>query len=223
MRVILAVVTAIILASIAVTPPAYSGTKMYIKDSLEVTVRRGQGIEFKIIALLRPNEEVNALGVTGDWTEIQLKKGRHGWVLSRYLTDKEPRAKQVDQLDDKNKELADELKELKSDNAQLTDRQAELTPELDKNAQELVIRRTRHKELKQETASLLNIEESIKKGEEKSQDNSKQLKEIKATLTEGPSYQNIQWFLSGAGTLAGGLMLGGIFARRKRRYRTSLK
>jgi len=82
---------------------------MYVTDSFEITVRTGTSTEHKISAMLRSDEEVEALENLGDWTKVRLKTGKEGYVLSRYLTPNIPKSFIITGLQKKVKTLQEEL------------------------------------------------------------------------------------------------------------------
>lgn len=71
--------------------PAWAKT-MYVTDSLEITLRGGTSTQHKILAMLRSDEEVEVLEDLGNWMKVQLKNGKEGYVLSRYLTSNIPKS-----------------------------------------------------------------------------------------------------------------------------------
>ena len=70
--------------------PAVSETTaetLYVKPITEVTVRAGQGTEYRILAMIRDGSKVEVLEENEGWAKIKLTNGQEGWVLRRFLSD----------------------------------------------------------------------------------------------------------------------------------------
>ena len=63
--------------------------KVYVTDTLKVTLRTGPSIENKIIAMLPSGQSLEVIKTQGDWNLVRLVKkdgtNKEGWVLRRYL------------------------------------------------------------------------------------------------------------------------------------------
>ena len=66
-----------------------SGQKQFMGPP-EIPVRRGAGMDFKIIAFLHGGEEVVRLGESGDFYHVRFGGDKTGYVLKRHLTVKPP-------------------------------------------------------------------------------------------------------------------------------------
>ena len=78
---------------------------LWVKPSSEITMRRGQGTDFKIVSVIRDGTPVEPLEQQDDWTQIRTENGKQGWVLTRYLSDKPPLGQQVELLESEKVEL----------------------------------------------------------------------------------------------------------------------
>ena len=69
-------------------------TEAYVSDSFEITFRTGPGVDRKIIATLRSGDRVEVLEAGETWSHIRpFRDGisdTEGWVLSRYLVERQP-------------------------------------------------------------------------------------------------------------------------------------
>ncbi|MGA7277216.1 MAG: TIGR04211 family SH3 domain-containing protein, partial [Desulfocapsaceae bacterium] len=72
---------------------------LYVKPSSEITLRRGQGTDFKIIAVVRDGTAVELLIEENEWAQVRLPEGKEGWVLRRYLSETPPLGQQLEQLE----------------------------------------------------------------------------------------------------------------------------
>lgn len=77
--------TFLLLASMV--PAAASAATAFVSDQLEITLRRGQGTQFGIRAMLDSGTRVEILGRDEEsgYTQVRTASGTEGWVLTRYL------------------------------------------------------------------------------------------------------------------------------------------
>ncbi len=66
-----------ILLSALLAPQVLLGA-WYVKPSAEVPVRRGQGNDYKIIAVVNSGTEVRILEEKEDWARVRLASGKEG-------------------------------------------------------------------------------------------------------------------------------------------------
>ena len=188
---------------------------LYVKDSITITVRTGPATAYKIMGFLKTGDKVELVERSGDWSLVRFSGDREGWVISRYLTEQVPSPLLVQELKVKQKlqqELIDKLKkenrELKKENKIATDQLAKTK----KNFEELKEGAKNYLSLKEEYEnSQKRIEELIRSNEQLSFEN-KLLKETK----------KLKWFLSGAGVVFGGWLIGFIMGRSGRKKRAGL-
>ncbi len=95
---------------------------MYITDRLEVAVRSGKGLEFKILDIARSNDKVELLGIDGEYANLRLENGKEGWILKRYLAESTPKPivisrleKSVEKFKSRNSTAREEIKRLKEE------------------------------------------------------------------------------------------------------------
>jgi len=98
-----------------------SAAEWYVKPTTEVLLRRGQGSDYKIDAVITDGTKVELVEVDGDWAKIQLTNGKEGWTLKRYLSEKKPLKDQVAELEQGKREVEEKLAETNSRLAQLTE------------------------------------------------------------------------------------------------------
>ena len=73
----------------------FSGTPVlaktsYVKPSSEVVVRKGQGIKYKIVAVVKDGVSVKFLEEGDSYAKVRLANGKEGWMLKRFLSDEPP-------------------------------------------------------------------------------------------------------------------------------------
>ena len=191
----------------------------YVKPTTEVLLRRGQGTDFKIDAVISDGTKVSLLEVDGDWAKIQLANGREGWTLRRFLSDAKPLQEQVTELEQNKTELQEELaginvhlSELIEVNSQNEENLAGCTVERDSI-------RNDFQKLQQDTADVVQTKELLVTTEKKLSELSNRLTGMEFENEEMKKNSSLRWFLTGAGVLLAGLFLGLIVGKRsKKRY-----
>jgi len=192
----------------------------YVSDLTEITLRTGQGIDHKIIAMIRSGQKVEVLEPADQWTRVRLPNGKEGWVVSRYLTSKLPRSMELKALKKKHEALltlADspylEISKLKDENQRL---QSELEVS-DKDLKEL---KTSYETLKSKSTKLLKHQSSYRRSEVQFSEQKKRAEELEEELSNLEMRQHFHWFLSGAAVLFVGFLMG--LSSKRRRRQSSL-
>jgi len=191
-------------AWIAPATTAAADTHMVVNDSEEVPVRSGQGIEYKIVALLKNGETVTTLEETEYWIRIRTATGREGWMLKRYLSSA-PSIDTPPALPIQNNATSEPLKTGSSLN--------ELLPAPSLPKFNITTEKPREPEESQSSHIERKQKEQIREVEE--------LKNKLAAVTkeneELRQDEQIKWFLAGGGVLVVGWILGLISGRARRR------
>jgi SH3 domain protein len=76
---------------IALAAPVHAKTQ-YVSDQIVITMRSGQGEEFRIIKHLRTGTPLEVLAEDGPFLRVRTKDGTKGWVRKRYITSETPKA-----------------------------------------------------------------------------------------------------------------------------------
>ena len=92
---------------------------MYVSQDCEITVRTGASTEHKIIAMLKPGASVEVLEPGDEWSQVRTSSGKEGWMLSRYLTSREPPALTLDRTEKKVEQLTAQHNDIMEKNATL--------------------------------------------------------------------------------------------------------
>ena len=191
------------IADLIPAPVPAAGSWAYI-DDLTITVRRGPGIDYKIISFLSPGEPVEVLANQEGWSQVRFEEDRTGWVLERYLM-KEPSLKSRSKtLVSQNQRLKESVSVLERSNSSLRaylNQPAEvfrnIDPERSHSPRELSQALALAKRLlKEETARVRLLQER---------------REAEEDLRK--------WFLIGSGIAAMGMVLGVLTHRSRRWFR----
>ncbi|MBW1678916.1 MAG: TIGR04211 family SH3 domain-containing protein [Deltaproteobacteria bacterium] len=188
---------------------------LYVKDIIQITVRTGPAIDYKVIALLKTGDRVELIKQSGDWYLVRFSKDREGWVLARYLIEEIPNSLLAQKLKSEQKTDKELINKLKEENRALKRKNKIVTAQLAetrKNFDELREGAEDYLNLKEEHEKTKNkLGELITSGEQLAFEN-KVLKDVK----------NIKWFLSGGGVMLSGWLIGFIMGRSKRKKKSEL-
>ena len=193
---------------------------MYVSDKLKVTVRTGQGNTHKIIALIKSDQEVEALENGEEWTLVRLQNGKKGWVLSRYLTNDIPKSIQLTSLQIKYKNVAAQAESLSVGNEKLKSDYKKLSVALSKNEKALKNLQRDYDTLKADSVDFLNLKTKFENASQQLASQTAKAEEFKKMVEKLQLYQYIKWFLTGSGVLLVGFIIG--FRTKSRRRQPSL-
>jgi len=201
--------------------PAIAKT-LYVSDQLVITLRTGQGNSYQIIKTLASGEPLEVLEETDTgYTRIRTADGTEGWVRTQYLSN-EPTAREqlattqamLKKLQGKNTTLGSQLVSLQKDNKQLSHKVSELSKahkrakaDLDRLSQvaaKPILLDNENRDLKEQTISLGNQLHLLKQENQLLKDRTDR-----------------EWFIAGAGVLLGGILLGLLAPKIRRRKKDS--
>ncbi|MCD6389149.1 MAG: TIGR04211 family SH3 domain-containing protein [Desulfobulbaceae bacterium] len=204
----------------------FSGTPVlaktsYVKPSSEVVVRKGQGIKYKIVAVVKDGVSVKFLEEGDSYAKVRLANGKEGWMLKRFLSDEPPLEQVVaslrtekEKMKRKEIEVAQKLKEVSSTLAQTETEFDAILAERDQI-------RTDYQNLQQDTANVVQTKNDLLKTVK---ENESLLQKLASVQQENNSLKKntaIKWFLSGGGVLLVGMFIG-MRSSKSRRRTTSL-
>ncbi len=192
---------------------------MYVDDIIKITVRTGPGIDHKIVAMIKSGEKVEVLKSEEpekDWSLVRITNGKEGWVLSRFLTSKEPDGLVLDKLKKKHNVLKNQAVSLIEENNVYKKENKKLNSELKTNKEISNKTKSSYETLKKESAKFLELKSNYEKTSSKLIEQTKKAEKLEEELTNLLLHQNIKWFLSGAGVLLLGFVIGFSTKRQRR-------
>jgi SH3 domain protein len=192
----------------------------YINDKMKITLRTGPANDRKIIALLNIGQKVEILKPGEDWTQIRLDNGKEGWVLSRFLTKKIPSRIELEVLKDKHQALLARDALLQEENKTLKAENQAFNNDLASTQKKLQALNTSYESLKTASKEFLDLQSKYKKMSVKLAEQTQKADKYEEDLTKLLWNKNIKWFLSGAGVLILGFIIG--FSTKRQRRRSSL-
>jgi len=191
----------------------------YVNDNLTITMRTGKSNQHRIIRSIDSGTKVWLLESADDYSRIKTDKGDSGWVLSRYLTTQPVARDLLPPLQDKlakieaqNKEMTTDLKEITKERNQLkiiAVKYEKLAIDYKKTTEELAQLR----DASAKTAQLVQQTETLSREKANLQS---QLDYIVQEIHELRNGNNKLWFLTGAGVIFIGIILGALLTRSRK-------
>lgn len=202
--------------SICMAVPSHAETR-YISDLMEITLRAGPGLNYRIIKMLNSGQTVEAMETEENWTRVRLSDDTTGWVFSRYITRSKPKSLVADSLQEEIGPLRTKVKSLTEENQRLIQRNQEMAEELEKTRKQLENFQNEYATLQEESGDYLKLKDehaSLKKNlEEKNQ----RIQTLEKQVSDAFFSAGLKWFLAGAGVLLLGMIIGNRIASRKKR------
>lgn len=196
----------------------------YVSDILTITMRSGKSNEHRIIRTLESGEKLRILENGKKYSRVRTDKGETGWVLTRYLS-REPAARlelppiktKLAKLEKENKELSKSLKEITRERDSLKVAAVSLE-RLEKKHKQLLEESVRWKDAANKSNNLSEESKDLaRKNATLESQMDLMMRELKS-LRDG---SNRLWFLSGAGVILIGIVIGVMVARSRKEKKSS--
>ena len=197
---------------------AQPATTVYVSDTtLEANLRSGTSQENRIIGMLRPGTKLTLLGEEDGWAEVTLEDGRTGWILKRYLSERPPWRETAEQLQKENEQLRTQLNKVRTEHKQIMQESAEVQKQLNSQKGEFQSVQRDYDELKKSSTNYLNLKMAYENLQNEARQSKAKLDELEKAYGKLRTSRAIRWFLSGAGVLMLGWIVGSYMARMRRR------
>ena len=206
----------LIAAAIAGSGMAMAQTTAYVTDALEITLRSGQGNDYRILRLLESGEQLEVLQRGETWTRVRAGNDE-GWVRSVYL-DAEPGAaarleqavSQRDALRDENRDLSEQVAALESQVENLSSENERLREDNQRMTERL-----------QEADEGLQLADENQALRKEVLDLERQVNDLSREANRAADQESRDWFIAGAGVIVFGMLLGILVTRIRWRRRSN--
>ncbi|MFZ0789094.1 MAG: TIGR04211 family SH3 domain-containing protein [Chromatiaceae bacterium] len=210
------------LGAILALPVAAQAETRYVTDQLDITLRAGESIRYKILRMLRSGTplEVLAVNKSTKYARVRTEDGTVGFVLEEQLQDEPAARAQLAEMETRLAELQQEPEALTAQLAKLQASYAELkerfaTVERDKQRREQELATIRHA-----SANVLDITNDRERLRIQVAELTRTRADLEQENRDLKNETNRRWFMIGAGVLGGGVLMGLIlphlrFGRRK--------
>lgn len=193
-------------------------TTVYVSDTnLEANLRTGTSQQNRIIGMLKAGTKLTLLGEEDGWAEVTLEDGRTGWILKRYLSERPPWRETALKLEKENEQLRTQLSKIRTEHRELMQKSAGLQKEINTQQGELQSVQKEYEDLKKSSTKYLNLKMAYENLQGEARQNKAKLDEVEKAYGKLKTSRAIRWFLSGAGVLMLGWIVGSSMARFRRR------
>jgi len=193
---------------------------MYVGGSIKIMVRTAPATNRKIISMLNTGQQVDVLQEEGNWARVRLPDGKEGWALSQYLTASPPARLKLERLEAEHQVLKAKSAPLIKENQTLKTDLEQLESELADSQQSFESLESAHEALKQDASEYLSLKAKFDQLNRQMEEQKQFIETCEGELVSLERNRNIRWFLSGAGVLVVGFIIG--FSTRPKRRRSSL-
>jgi len=212
--------------------PAHA-ERRYVSDRLVITLREGQGKEYRRIRALKTGTPVEVLEEDGRYLMVRTEEGKVGWVAKQYISSKIPKPVIIAGLKQETKRLKASVKELEKRQAQLADQLKEakqrhavkvegFEKKTKKNREEVSRMTMELRQISEKYNTFMkkskNVAELISEHDRLQKENAKLDKKMDHLQKENARLKNkemLRWFLTGAGVFFIGLIAGKVSGKKK--------
>jgi len=196
---------------------------MYVSDTtLETILRSGPGNNYRITASIQVGTAVSLLKEEADWAQVGMEDGRSGWIPRQYLSAQQPWRMTAEKLKKDKRELQSRTSRTEAVDRDLREETGALKKQLESERKELSTLRQEHEALKKGAAQYLQLKVAHDQLISELQQYRSQFDAMEKKYTSLSSSTAMEWFLTGAGVLFGGWLLGLFMARSRRRRAAEL-
>lgn len=207
----------IIAILLVLLPAVVHAEKKYINDLLEITLRTGQGIDHKIIEIVKSGQMVEVLKPGDQWTKIRRLNGTEGWVVSRFLTSNKPNILLLKELQEKHEAIVTRTDSQLEEIAKLQEDNKELRSKLTVSAKTLNDLNNSYETLKKESGEFLQFKSNYNKATAQLTKQKQKIQKYEEELSKLEQRQIFRWIFTGAGILFLGFLIGLSGKRQRRR------
>ena len=207
----------IIAILLVLLPDVVHAEKRYINDLLEITLRTGQGIDHKIIEIVKSGQMVEVIKPGNQWTKIRQLNGTEGWVVSRFLTSNKPNILLLKELQEKYEAIMIRTDSQLEEIAKLQEDNKELRSKLTVSAKTLNDLNNSYETLKKGSGDFLQLKSNYKKATAQLTKQKQKNQKYEDELSKLEQRQIFRWIFTGAGIAFLGFLIGLSGKRQRRR------
>lgn len=195
----------------------------YITDSFTITMRTGASTTHKVIKSLRSGTPVELLSLTEDgYAQVRTEEGTEGFVLSRFLSESPGARQRLAQAEQQLAELQQEPDVLNQRLSKLQEDYDALLTSYNESQQNRTEMQEDLTSLRRLSSDAVNIAEERDQLKQQVLELSQQIEDFRLQTEQLRNASDKKWFISGAGVVLVGILLGLILPRlRSRRRRDS--
>jgi SH3 domain protein len=204
-----------------ILPSVAFAETVYVSEDFEITMRTGPGNERKIISLIQSGKALEMLEKGENWSKVRTTTGKQGWVLNRYITDRQPCAMVLERVRHDYDILVAQFKDIKAQYEELIAQKKVLDNDLGQSQQERDELNQAYTSLKKEAAEYLKLKKRHQLITAELQSEKTRCAKLDDENMQMKRSRIIQWVLTGGGIMLVGFFIG-LFSSSRRKPRSGL-
>ncbi|MDO6459110.1 TIGR04211 family SH3 domain-containing protein [Granulosicoccaceae sp. 1_MG-2023] len=214
-------VVSVLLSGLILFAATVQAETIYVSDRLEASLRRGAGLEFKVIKMVRSGDRLEVLerDRAKGYTKVRASNGTEGWILTRYLMNETAARDRLAATVEENTQLRSTIEELQNKIAELEETSTSQAAQIDTLQTDKATLDEELTGIREATADVMAIKRQ-------NQTLASQLEvlnqEKEELMKENRIYQDNtrqDWFIRGAAVVIAGILIGLILPKLRRRQR----
>jgi SH3 domain protein len=195
----------------------------YVTDELQITMRSGEGTEYRILRMLPTGERLTVLSTNeqNGYSKVRTQAGAEGYVLTRQLVDQPVARDRLAAAEAEVRSLKAAPGELSSRLAALTEQHSALQKEHEALKQAKTLVDQEYAALQRTASNAVRIANERNELRKQLTSLTREVEDIKQQNRELENKTAQNWFLIGAGVVVGGILLGLILPHLRVRRRKS--
>jgi SH3 domain protein len=192
----------------------------YVSDSVEQPMRRGAGVEFRIERMLPPGTPLKVLETREGWSRVEAtynNRTSQGWIHQVSIQNQPPARMQLNEQRERFNDLEIRFNEQTRDYEQLRVNHDEVVNELTELKQVYFETRRELEQIREISGQAVELDEQNREMRQLINELEAQQVIMRQQIAQAGDAVKRQWFLTGAGVLLLGLLLGRFFRIPKRR------
>ena len=192
----------------------------YVSDSVEQPMRRGAGVEFRIERMLPPGTPLKVLETRDGWSRVEAtynNRVSQGWIHQVSIQNQPPARILLNEQRTRFNELETRFNEQTRDYEQLRVNHDEVVNELTELKQAHFEARRELEQIRQISGQAVDLDQQNREMRQVINELEAQQVIMRQQIAQAGDAVKRQWFLTGAGVLLLGLLLGRFFKIPKRR------
>jgi len=207
--------------------------RRYVSDMLIITLRTGQGQEYKVIKTLKTDTPVEVLEESESYLRVRTDEGEEGWVAKQYISSEVPKSVIIGGLKKETSKLNARIEELEKDQASLSEQFAVATQshaakveELERNASgskeeasrlkiKLAQITEKHNTLIDQSKNVVDLISEQKRLKAKNVNLNTRVEHLQKENNNLRNTRRLQWFLAGGGVFLIGWIAGKVTRKKK--------
>jgi len=207
--------------------------RRYVSDMLIITLRTGQGQEYKVIKTLKTDTPVEVLEESESYLRVRTDEGEEGWVAKQYISSEVPKSVIIGGLKKETSKLNARIEELEKDQASLSEQFAVATQshaakveELERNASgskeeasrlkiKLAQITEKYNTLIDQSKNVVDLISEQKRLKAKNVNLNTRVEHLQKENNNLRNTRRLQWFLAGGGVFLIGWIAGKVTRKKK--------